>query len=155
LIFVAGAFAAKGVISLVLLWIILCAAAILGDSLNYFIGNYFGRRAFRGNKFFNPENLRKTEKFYEKYGAKTIIIARFIPIIRTFAPFIAGIGKMQYSKFLFYNIIGGVLWVSLFLFSGYWFVGIPFVENNLTLVIFIIIFVSVIPAIVEYIGHKR
>ena len=154
LIFVAGAFSAQGYLNPLLLFFTLAIAAILGDSLNYWIGKFFGDKVSSW-KFVKKEYIQKTEEFYEAHGGKTIILARFVPIIRTFAPFVAGIGKMNYSKFLVYNIIGGVAWVFLFLFGGYLFGEIPFVEKNLTLVIFIIIFISILPPIIEYIRIKR
>ncbi len=157
LIFVAGAISAKQLLSLWTLFFVFSIAAILGDSANYWIGNKIGPKIFRSetSKFFNKSNLVKAHDFYEKYGGKTIIYARFIPIIRTFIPFVAGIGKMTYSRFFAYNIAGGILWVSIFLFGGYYFGQIPFVRNNLTLVIIVIIIVSIIPAIIEYLKEKR
>ncbi len=155
LIFVLGTFAAKGFLSFLLLFIILCFAAILGDTINYWIGNYFGEKLFSKNRFFRQEYMDKTKNFYEKHGNKTIILARFVPIIRTFAPFVAGIGKMNYFKFLSFNIIGGIAWVSIFLFGGYFFGGIPLIERNLSLVILIIIILSVLPAIVEYLKTRK
>ena len=155
LIFAAGALAASGMMNVIFLFIILSLAAIIGDSINYLIGSMIGPRIFHEkNRFLKKEYLDKTQKFYEKYGGKTIIIARFIPIIRTFAPFVAGIGKMKYKKFLFYNIIGGILWVSLFLFAGYFFGSLSFVKNNFSLVIIAIIIISIIPAIIEYLRCK-
>ena len=157
LIFVAGTIATKGVLNLGILFIILFVAAVLGDSINYWIGNKIGPRIFRSHtsKFFNENNLTRAHNFYEKYGGKTIIYARFIPIIRTFAPFVAGIGEMSYFKFFVYNIIGGLLWVLIFLFGGYFFGQISFVENNLTLVIIGIIIISLIPPIIEYVRERR
>jgi membrane-associated protein len=155
LLFVTGAFAAKGYINVFALFGILCLAAILGDTINYTIGNYFGEKVFARNRFFKKEHLEKTKKFYEKHGSKTIIFARFVPIVRTFAPFVAGIGKMKYLKFLSFNIIGGIAWVLIFLFGGYFFGGIPIIEKNLTWVIFIIIFISILPAIIEYLRNRK
>ena len=155
LIFITGAFAAKGYINIFVIFFVLTLAAILGDTINYWMGNFFGEKIFSKSKFFKKEYLKKTNKFYEKYGNKTIILARFVPIIRTFAPFVAGIGKMNYPKFLIYNIIGGILWVSIFLFSGFFFGEIPLIEENLTIVIFIIIFISILPPIIEYIRNKK
>ncbi|MDO8468004.1 MAG: DedA family protein [Nanoarchaeota archaeon] len=155
LIFVSGAFASQGDLNIFILYIVFVLAAIIGDSVNYFLGNYFGPRLFKNNFLFKEEYLGKTEKFYDKYGSKTIILARFIPIIRTFAPFVAGIGKMNYKKFIIYNVLGGVLWVSLFLFGGYFLGSVPIVKDNLTIFIFIIIIVSIIPAIVEYFRQKN
>lgn len=155
LVFVAGAFAARGVINIFLLWVILCIAAIAGDSLNYWIGDFFGEKIFLKIKFFKKEHLDKTKNFYKKYGAKTIIMARFVPIVRTFAPFVAGVGKMDYKKFISYNIIGGIAWVTLFLFAGYFFGQIPIIEKNLTLVIFGIIIISLIPPVIEYLRERK
>jgi len=155
LIFAAGALAASGMMNIVFLWIILSIAAILGDSLNYFIGSMIGPKVFHEkSRFLRKEYLDKTQKFYEKYGGKTIIFARFIPIVRTFAPFVAGIGKMKYKKFAVYNIIGGILWVTLFLLAGYFFGGLSFVKNNFSLVIIAIILISILPAIIEYLRCK-
>jgi membrane-associated protein len=155
LLFIAGAFAGAGSLNLVFLLIILSLAAIIGDSLNYWIGNYFGERVFSNNKFFKKEHLEKTKDFYKKHGGKTIIMARFVPIVRTFAPFVAGIGKMNYIRFLSFNVIGGILWIFTFVFAGYYFGKIPIIEKNLTLVILIIIFISVIPITLEYFKQKR
>lgn len=151
LLFAIGTLAAKGGFNIFLSYIILLLAAIGGDTVNYYIGHKIGRKAFTGKYFFKEEHLEKTEAFYERHGGKTIIIARFIPIIRTFAPFVAGIGKMQYSKFFSYNIVGGFLWVTTFLFAGYFFGNIPAVKDNFTLAIIVIILLSVIPAIYAYI----
>ncbi len=156
LLFAAGAFAAKGDLSVGILYVILCIAAVLGDSVNYEIGRFFGPKIAKQEKtrFLNKEHVERTHKFYEKYGAKTIIIARFIPIIRTFAPFVAGIGDMGYKKFLQFNVIGGVSWISICLFGGYWFGNIPIVKQNFTIVIVGIVIISIMPAVIEYIRHR-
>ncbi len=156
LIFIAGTFAAKNLLDNFILWVIISIAAILGDTVNYWIGHNFGRKLFEKNiKFLNKENLYRAERFYEKYGGKTIIYARFIPILRSFAPFVAGVGKMKYSKFLAFNIVGGILWVSLFLFGGYFFGNFEFVKNNLSIVILGVIIISLIPPIIEYIRNRK
>lgn len=160
LVFTAGMLAASSgnkVLNVGLLFVILCAAAILGDTANYHIGKNLGPKIFQQEKikFLNKENLEKTQHFYEKHGGKTIIIARFMPIIRTFAPFVAGIGEMSYLRFLSFNAVGGVAWISVFLFGGYFFGGFPFVKNNLTIVIFGIIFVSLVPAVIGYLKSKK
>lgn len=135
---------------------LLIVAAILGDFVNYEIGKHFGNRVFKADsKIFKPEYLAKTQNFYAKYGGKTIIYARFVPIVRTFAPFVAGISKMSYSHFGRYNIIGGVLWVSLFLFAGYFFGQITFIQKNFSLVILAIIFISLIPPIIEFVKGRK
>jgi membrane-associated protein len=151
LIFIAGTFAAKNLLDIFVMWIIISIAAILGDTVNYWIGHNLGRKIFEKNiKFFNKENLYRAERFYDKHGGKTIIYARFIPILRSFAPFVAGIGKMKYSRFLMFNIIGGVLWASLFLWGGYFFGNFEFVKNNLSLAILIVIIISLIPPLMEF-----
>jgi membrane-associated protein len=156
LLFAAGSFAGLGVLRLWPLFLLLCAAAILGDTVNYAIGARLGPRVFHypKSRFFNPEHLKKTHAFYEKYGGKTIIIARFVPIVRTFAPFVAGIGEMSYAHFLGYNVIGGVLWVSVCLFSGYFFGNLPFVKQNFSVVVLAIVFISLLPAVIEYLRHR-
>ena len=156
LLFAAGAFAALGGLDIGSLFFLLVAAAILGDTLNYAIGHYLGPKVFHYEKsrFFNPEHLKKTHAFYEKYGGKTIIIARFIPIVRTFAPFVAGVGAMNYRRFLAYNMVGGFLWVTICLFAGYFFGNLPFVKKNFSLVILAIIVISILPAVVEYLRHR-
>ncbi len=156
LLFAAGAFAAKGSFNENYLFLILSAAAIFGDTANYWIGHFIGPKIFhRENvKFLKKEYLERTHKFYEKYGGKTIIFARFIPIIRTFAPFVAGIGSMTYSKFILYNIIGAVAWVALMVYAGFYFGNIEFVKNNFSLVILAIIIISILPGIIEFIRHK-
>ncbi len=155
LLFAAGTFAAIGSFNIHLLFILLSVAAILGDTVNYWIGNYFGLKIFEKNiRFLKKEHLEKTHQFYEKYGGKTIIIARFIPIIRTFAPFVAGIGTMTYAKFILFNIIGAVLWCALFVYGGYFFGNLQIVKNNFSLVILVIIFISILPGIIEFVRHK-
>ena len=156
LLFAAGTFAALGSLDVAFLILLLSAAAILGDTVNYWIGRKVGPRVFRENvRFLNRRHLERTHAFYEKHGGKTIVIARFVPIIRTFAPFVAGIGTMSYGKFLFYNVFGGVLWVVLFVLSGYFFGSIPVVKNNFSLVIVAIIILSVLPIVIEWIRHRR
>ena len=156
LLFVAGTFASLGSLNIFILLIILSLAAILGDSINYLIGNKLGRKAFDSEgRFFNKKYLIATEEFYEKHGNKTIIIARFIPVIRTFAPFVAGIGKMKYPRFLAYNIIGGIAWVFIFVLGGYFFGNIPFVKENFGLVVLAIIFISLLPLIKSLISYFR
>ncbi len=156
LLFAAGSFAGLGILRFWPLFFLLCAAAILGDTVNYAIGARLGPRVFHypKSRFFNPEHLKKTHAFYEKYGGKTIIIARFVPIVRTFAPFVAGIGAMSYARFLGYNVIGGVLWVSVCLFSGYFFGNLPLVKQNFSLVVIAIVFISLLPAVIEYLRHR-
>lgn len=157
LLFTSGAFAAEGSLNILLLLATLSLAAVAGDTVNYWIGNSLGPRLFRSEKsrIFKKEYLERTHNFYEKYGAKTIILARFVPVIRTFAPFVAGIGKMRYRKFLAYNVIGGVAWVTLFLLAGYYLGSFQIVKDNLSPVIIGIIVVSFIPAIVELARHER
>lgn len=155
LLFAAGAFAARGSLDPMVLFGLLAVAAIGGDTVNYGIGHFLGPRAERGLRFVKKEYLDRTHAFFEKHGGKTIIIARFIPIIRTFAPFVAGVGAMNYRKFIVYNVAGGLLWISLFVFAGYFFGNIPAVEQNFELVIFGIIFVSILPPIIDYIRRRR
>ena len=155
LLFVAGTLAANGVLNLFFLFLVFVIAAILGDTVNYWIGNYFGERVFLKSRFVNKNYIEKTKEFYKKHGGKTIVIARFIPIIRTFAPFIAGVGKMNYLRFLIFNIIGAIVWVGIFVFSGYYFGGISFVQNNLSFVLLGIILVSLIYPLIEYFRHRK
>ncbi|MBP1768476.1 MAG: putative rane-associated protein [Candidatus Aminicenantes bacterium] len=157
LLFAAGTFASAKALKVHWLFILLGAAAILGDTANYWIGHFIGPRVFHQDKsrFFKREYLDRTHRFYEKYGAETIIIARFVPIIRTFAPFVAGIGRMNYWRFISYNVIGGIGWVALFVFGGYFFGNIPFVRRNFSLVIIAIIIISVLPALFEVVRQRR
>lgn len=157
LLFATGALAAStGALNVMWVFAFLAAAAILGDTANYWLGHFAGPKVFHYEKtrFFKKEHLERTHQFYEKYGAKTIILARFIPIIRTFAPFVAGIGSMSYLKFITYNIAGGMAWIALFTFGGYKFGNLPFVKHNFTFVLLAIIFLSILPAIIEIARHK-
>jgi membrane-associated protein len=158
LLFAAGALAATegSPLNVGVLYLILTVAAIIGDTVNYWIGAKIGPKVFAQEKsrFFKKEYLIRTQQFYEKYGGKTIIIARFIPIIRTFAPFVAGIGTMNYLKFIVYNIVGAILWVTICLFLGYFFGNIPIVKKNFSLVILAIVFISILPAIIEIIRSR-
>lgn len=158
LLFAAGAIIANSDsgLNIFLMCILLIVAAILGDFVNYHIGNFLGPLAFSGKyKLLKKEYLNKTQAFYEKHGGKTIIYARFVPIIRTFAPFVAGIGTMSYLKFATFNITGGVLWVTSFLFIGYFFGGLPVIKDNFTYVIFGIIILSILPPVIELIREKN
>ncbi len=157
LLFATGAIIAKPEtdLNVFLMWGLLMVAGILGDMVNYHIGKYIGPKAFSGKyRFLKKEYLEKTEKFYDKYGGKTIIYARFVPIVRTFAPFVAGVGSMSYGKFASYNVIGAILWVTSFLFIGYFFGGLPIIKDNFTLVVFAIIILSILPPIIEVIKEK-
>ena len=157
LLFALGAFAAQGALNIEVLLYFLCVAAIAGDTVNYAIGHYIGPKVFHyeDSRFFKKEYLLKTHQFYEKHGGKTIVIARFMPIIRTFAPFVAGVGAMSYSKFILFNISGGIAWVCLFLLGGYFFGNIPSVKSNFTLVIIAIVIISVLPGVFEYWRQRR
>jgi membrane-associated protein len=156
LLFAAGTFAALGALDLWLVVLLLIVAAIAGDTVNYWVGAYIGPRAFGGNyRFLRKEYLDRTHAFYEKHGGKTIILARFVPIIRTFAPFVAGVGAMSYPKFITYNVVGAVLWVGLFVLGGYFFGNIPAVRKNFTLVILAIIAISVLPILLEALRARR
>lgn len=155
LIFAGAAFAAKGSLDIFILFFVVLAAAIIGDTVNYHIGKAFGNKLINwNNKIIKKEYIEKTYSFFERHGGKSIIIARFVPIIRTFAPFVAGIGKMRYLRFLSFNAIGALLWVSLFCIAGFFFGNIPFVKDNFSLVIFAIIFISLLPAIIGVIKGK-
>ena len=156
LLFAAGSFAALGALNVWVLMALLIVAAILGDTLNYWIGNRIGPRAFSGDiRFLRREYLDRTREFYARHGGKTIILARFIPIVRTFAPFVAGVGQMNYPRFLAYNIVGAVVWVTLFTGAGYMFGNIPAVKERFSLVILAIIILSVLPVAVEVIKGWR
>jgi membrane-associated protein len=156
LLFAAGTFAALGSLDLWLVVVLLIAAAILGDTVNYWVGAWIGPRAFSGNvRLLRKDYLDRTHAFYERHGGKTIILARFVPIIRTFAPFVAGVGAMSYPKFIAYNVVGAVLWVGLFVPAGYFFGNIPAVRKNFTLVILAIIALSVMPIALEAIRSRR
>jgi len=156
LLFAAGTFAALGSLDPGLLVVLLSAAAILGDTVNYWVGAYIGPRAFSGEiRWLKREYLDRTHAFYEKHGGKTIILARFIPIIRTFAPFVAGVGAMNYPRFLMYNVVGGVAWVALFVLAGYFFGNVPAVRQNFTYVILAIIVLSAMPMVIELVKARR
>ncbi len=156
LIFAAGAIAALGTLNPFLLFAIIGLAAVLGDTANYWIGHFFGEKMITNPRLpIKQAHIDKTNAFYQKHGGKTIILARFVPIVRTFAPFVAGIGKMDYKKFISFNIIGGITWVAIFTFMGYFFGNLPAVKHNFSFVIFGIIGVSIVPMIVEYVKSKR
>lgn len=157
LLFAAGGIAAVGSMNIHVMIALLLAAAILGDAANFMIGKFFGLKLFANpdSKIFRQSYLEKTHAFYEKHGGKTIIIARFVPIVRTFAPFVAGMGSMHYGTFIRYNIIGAVLWVLSFSYAGYFFANIPVVKNNLALVMVAIIVISILPGVVEVIRARR
>jgi membrane-associated protein len=155
LLFAAGTFAALGDLNVHLLFGLLSLAAIAGDTVNYWIGAYIGPRAFSGKiRFLNQKHLQRTQEFYERHGGKTIIIARFVPIIRTFAPFVAGIGAMNYARFILYNVVGGIAWVAVFVYGGYLFGTRPIVRRNFALVIAAIIVISVLPMAFEFARAK-
>jgi len=157
LLFVAGTVAAAGGMDIHLLVVLLIIAAVLGDAVNYAVGHYIGPRIFSHSesRWLNPKHLQRAHDFYEKYGGKTIIIARFVPIIRTYAPFVAGAASMTYTRFAFYNISGAVLWVVSLGYAGYFFGNLPLIKNNLTLVIIGIIILSILPGIIEILRHRR
>ncbi len=157
LLFVTGAFAAQGSLNAMLVWTLLSIAAVAGNIVNYQIGYLVGPKVFQkeDSRFFKKEYLERTHKFYEKHGGKTIVIARFLPIIRTFAPFVAGIGRMNYKRFSIYNIVGSVAWITTFVLGGYYFGNIPVVKQHLTLVILAIIIISVMPGVIEFLRHRR
>jgi membrane-associated protein len=162
LLFAAGALASTGSFNIILLWIVMILAAFLGDTANYWIGHFIGPKAFSDttysifglkiqlNKILKKKYLDKAQAFYDKHGGKAIVLARFVPIVRTFAPFVAGVGKMNYTKFISFNIVGGVLWVSLFVFSGYFFGTIPVVQHNFHYVVVVIVLISLVPILYEW-----
>lgn len=156
LLFAVGTLAGAGLLEVS--WIIpsLILAAVLGDSVNYWIGSRVGPAVFRSDesRFLKRSHLERTHRFYERHGGKAIVLARFIPIVRTFAPFVAGMARMSYARFLFYNVAGGVVWVVLFVMAGYWFGALPLVQDNLTLVMLGIIVLSMMPGVVEYLKHR-
>lgn len=156
LLFAAGAFAALGDLNILILVVVLTAAAILGDTANYWIGHFFGQKIVDNPKipFINQDHIDKTQEFYKKHGGKTIFLARFVPIVRTFAPFVAGVGKMHYGKFISYNVFGGIVWVFLFSFAGYFFGNIPAIKHNFSLVIVGIILISLVPIGIEFMKSR-
>ncbi len=156
LLFAVGTFAALGSLDLWWVMVSLSVAAIAGDTVNYWIGHLVGPKVFtrKKSRFLKQEYLRRTHQFYEKYGGKTIIIARFVPIIRTFAPFVAGIGSMTYLRFVIYNIVGGVAWIMILVLAGYFFGNVPVVKRNFSLVIVAIIIISIMPGVIEFLRHK-
>jgi membrane-associated protein len=150
LLFAAGAFAGLGSLNPVLLFVILLSASLMGDSTNYWIGRFVGPKAFSGNvRFLKQEYLDKTRAFYDRHGRKTVVLARFLPIIRTFAPFVAGVGQMPYARFLAMSVAGSVAWVGLFVGAGYFFGNLPFVRDHFSVVVMAIIGVSLLPMLVE------
>jgi membrane-associated protein len=157
LLFAVGALAANSKLDLWLVLVLMCVAAVLGDAVNYFIGYWLGPKVFKYDNswFFNKKHLLRTQQFYEKYGSKTIVLARFIPIIRTFAPFVAGVGRMQYRRFAIYNVAGGVVWVLSFTLGGYWFGNTEVVKRNFHIVIVAIVILSIMPPIIEYLLSRR
>jgi len=154
LLFAAGTFAALGSLDIWLLFLLLAAAAVLGDTVNYWIGHYLGARAYN-IKWIKREYLDRTSGFFDKYGRGTIFLARFVPIVRTFAPFVAGIGKMSYPAFISYNIFGGIVWVALFTFAGYFFGNIPFIRDHFSLVVIAIVLISILPMVIEAVKARR
>lgn len=156
LIFAIGAMCALGALDPLLTSVILITAAIMGNTVNYWVGAWMGPRVFNEKiRFLRKDYLDKTHAFYEKYGGKTIIFTRFIPIIRTFAPFVAGIGKMTFTRFQIYNIVGAVSWVVLFIYAGFYFGNLPLIKKNFSLVIMAIIVISFIPTVIEFLKHRR
>jgi membrane-associated protein len=156
LLFVAGTLAATGAMDVHGLFVLLVVAAFSGDNTNYWIGRYFGPRIFKREKslLFNPAYLQRAQQFYDRHGGKAIVLARFAPILRTFAPFVAGIGRMVYPKFMFYSFSGSIFWIGFFVYGGYYFGNIPVVKQNLTLFILGIIVLSIMPGVIEFARHK-
>ncbi|HBB67547.1 MAG: hypothetical protein A2X28_00745 [Elusimicrobia bacterium GWA2_56_46] len=157
LLFAVGMFAAAGAIDLSRIWPLLIFAAILGDNVNYAVGNFIGPKVFHyeNSRIFRKEYLQKTHNFYEKHGGMTIILAKYVPIVRTFAPFVAGVGAMTYPKFLLFNVVGGFTWVTVIMLSGYYFGNIPVIKNNFTAVVLLIVFLSMLPGLIGYLKHRR
>lgn len=157
IIFATGALASGGMLEVFTLLIVFFLAAVIGDTANYYIGKKIGTGILEKEniRFINKDHLDKAHRFYEKHGSMAIVLGRFIPIIRTFVPFVAGIGKMNYSKFITYNMLGGLLWVSLFLGGGYFFGSLPFIKNNFSYVIIAIIIISLIPAVIAFVSEKK
>jgi membrane-associated protein len=157
LLFAAGALAALGTMNVWMIVGILFIAAVLGDAANYWIGHFFGKKIIESKNFplIKKDHIDEAQEFYEKHGGKAIILSRFVPIVRTFAPFVAGVGRMDYTKFLMYNVVGGAVWIMLFTFAGFFFGNIPSVKDNFTLVILGIIFISVVPIVIETIKSKK
>jgi membrane-associated protein len=155
LLFAAGAIAATSGLNIWVLCVVLFIAAVLGDTVNYHIGRYLGPKVLSGkwSRWLNPKYLEKTQQYFDHYGGKTIVLARFVPIVRTFAPFVAGVGQMDYRKFLFYNLLGGAFWVLSMTWAGYWFGGLPWVKKNFEVVVLAIVFISILPAMIEYARH--
>lgn len=156
LIFAVGTLAGGGYLNISIIYLILLTAAILGDTVNYWVGHHLGIRVFtkKNSRIFNKAYLEKTNEFYRKHGGKTIILARFVPIVRTFAPFVAGVGKMHYGTFLLYNLAGGFIWVTTLIFTGYFFGQIPFIKENFEYVVIGIVFISLLPLVTEFLKHK-
>jgi membrane-associated protein len=156
LLFVAGTLAGLGALDVHALFALLVLAAFSGDNTNYWIGRFIGPRVFRRerSRLFNPAHLKRTQQFYDRHGGKTVILARFMPVIRTFAPFVAGIGRMTYPKFMFYSFSGSIFWIGFFVYGGYYFGNIPFVKNNLTLFIIGIVVLSIAPGAIEYLRQR-
>ncbi len=157
LLFATGALAASGGLNVFYVFLLLAAASMLGDSVNYWVGYFIGPKVFSKEKsrLLNRQYLDRTHQFYEKHGGKTVIIARFMPIIRTFAPFVAGIGRMTYLKFLIFSVTGSILWVGAFVYAGFFFGNIPFVKKNFTVVVLAIIFISLLPGVIEFLRSRR
>lgn len=157
LLFVAGTVAAGGGMDVHTLFAVLVLASFTGDNTNYWIGRYAGPRIFRreGSRLLNPAHLERTQRFYERYGGKTVLIARFVPIVRTFAPFVAGMGRMAYARFLAFAFGGAILWIGSLTYAGYFFGNLPVVRNNLSVVIIGIVILSIMPAIIEYVRARR